>query len=332
MAKIGVFGAGTWGVALTRMLAKSGHEVQLWSAIKSELDALRDKGEQPNLPGVDIPENISYTEDLETICQGKDILLNVVSSPYVRSTFEKAAPYIRKNQLIVNASKGIEPDSLLTLTEVIGEAVGKPVKLAALAGPTHAEEVARDLPTTIVATSQAPGAAEFVQQVFSNPVMRVYTNDDILGTELCGALKNVIALAAGISDGLGYGDNAKAGIITRGLTEMRRLGEAMGAQAETFWGLAGVGDLIVTATSRHSRNNRCGHMIGEGLSVEEAVKQVGQVVEGLNALPAALKLADKYRVDMPITRSLGAIVQQGISPGEAVKALMERDKKREDLD
>ena len=332
MAKIGVFGAGTWGVALTRMLAKSGHQVQLWSAIKSELDALRDKGEQPNLPGVDIPREIAYTEDLKTICQGKDILLNVVSSPYVRATFEKAAPYIRKGQLIVNASKGIEPESLLTLTEVIGQAVGKPVKLAALAGPTHAEEVARDLPTTIVATSQEDGVADLVQQVFSNPVMRVYTNDDILGTELGGALKNVIALAAGISDGLGFGDNAKAGLITRGLTEMRRLGEAMGAQAETFWGLAGVGDLIVTATSQHSRNNRCGHMIGEGLSVEEAVKQVGQVVEGLNALPAAMKLADKYQVDMPITRSLDAIVNRGISAREAVKALMERDKKREDID
>lgn len=332
MAKIGVFGAGTWGVALARMLVKNGHRVQLWSAIKSELDAIRETGEQPNLPGVDIPRELELTEDLESLCRGKDLLLNVVSSPYVRETFRRATAYIPKDQLIVNASKGIEADSLLTLCDVIRQEAGEGVTVAVLSGPTHAEEVARDLPTTIVAACENWDAARQVQEIFTNPLMRVYTNDDVLGTELCGALKNVIALAAGVSDGLGFGDNAKAAIITRGLTEMRRLGEKMGAQAETFWGLAGVGDLIVTATSRHSRNNCCGQLMGSGLSVKEAVAQVGQVVEGLNALPAAIRLADQYGVDMPITRGLDSIVNQGAEPREAVRALMERAPRREDED
>ena len=223
----------------------------------------------------------------------------------------------------------IEPDTLFTLTQVIGDELKKDgkhdrIRLVALSGPTHAEEVALDLPTTIVASCEDKEAAACVQKVFMNDVMRVYTNDDVLGVELCGAMKNIIALASGIALGLGYGDNTKAALITRGMYEITRLGRAMGCDEHTFYGLAGIGDLIVTATSEHSRNNRCGHLIGEGMKPEDAVKKVGMVVEGINAIPAALRLQKKYGIEMPLVNAVDAVVNHGADPKETVKELMTR--------
>jgi glycerol-3-phosphate dehydrogenase (NAD(P)+) len=277
-----------------------------------------------------IPPEILFTKDMESVCTGKDILLFAVPSPFVRSTAQKAAPYIRGGQIIVDVAKGIEERTLLTMTQIIAQELkDDSVKLVALSGPTHAEEVARDLPTTIVSACEDEDAAKAVQDIFFNTCMRVYTNGDVLGVELCGAMKNIIALAAGISTGLGYGDNAKAALITRGIAEIARLGEAMGCNPQTFGGLAGIGDLIVTATSIHSRNNRCGMLLGKGVAPDEAVKQVGMVVEGINALPAAMRLAEKYRIEMPIVEAVNAIVNLGAAPMDTVKMLMGRDKKPE---
>ena len=267
--KIGILGAGTWGMALARMLCVSGNDVLVWSAIEKEIDALSSTRVHPNLPGMKIPEELRFTKSVEEVCRDKDILLFAVPSVFVRSTAAKARPYVAEGQIIVDVAKGIEPDTLYTMTEVLADELGreggpKKVHLVALSGPTHAEEVAIDLPTTIVSASPDVAAAQFVQEVFSNSVMRVYTNEDIKGVELSGAMKNVIALGVGISTGLGYGDNARAALITRGIAEIARLGVAMGCNVHTFAGLAGIGDLIVTATSMHSRNNRAGHPHRQG--------------------------------------------------------------------
>ncbi len=331
--KIGVLGAGTWGMALARMLANDDYEVMVWSAIESEIDELSANRVHKNLPGMVIPESIIFTKMIEEVCTDKEILLFAVPSVFVRSTSEKARPYIPDGQIIVDVAKGIEAATLFTMSQVIGDVLNDGahdhVKIVALSGPTHAEEVAKDMPTTIVSACKDEAAAKKVQDIFMNTCMRVYTNDDVLGIELCGALKNIIALASGISTGLGNGDNAKAAIITRGMVEMTRLGLAMGARQETFTGLAGVGDLIVTATSMHSRNNRCGILIGQGVKPAEAVKQVGMVVEGVNALPAAMRLIEKYKIEMPITQMVNAIVNEEIDPRSAISALMQRDKKNE---
>ena len=331
--KIGVLGAGTWGMALARMLANDDKEVMVWSAIEKEIDDMSATRTHKNLPGMVIPESIVFTKKIEDVCKDKDILLFAVPSVYVRGTARNAAPYIEDGQIIVDVAKGIEPGTLFTMSQVIEDELNdgkhEHVKVVALSGPTHAEEVARDLPTTIVSACKDKDAAKAVQDIFTNTCMRVYTNEDVLGIELCGALKNIIALAAGISTGLGYGDNAKAAIITRGMVEMTRLGLKMGARQETFAGLAGIGDLIVTATSMHSRNNRCGMLIGQGVKPKEAVKQVGMVVEGVNALPAAMALIEKYQVEMPITAMVNAIVNEKVDPLSAVGALMSRDKKNE---
>ena len=330
MKKIGVLGAGTWGVALARMLAKSGNQVMIWSALEQEIDNLSATGQHPNLPGMDLPETIAYTKDIQTVCEGMDILLFAVPSPFVRSTTRKAAPFISDGQVIVDVAKGIEADTLFTMTQIIADELKNPnVKLVALSGPTHAEEVAKDLPTTIVSASEDAAAADLVQEVFTTGCMRVYTNDDVHGVELSGALKNVIALAAGIATGLGCGDNAKAALITRGIAEISRLGIAMGCREQTFGGLAGIGDLIVTATSMHSRNNRCGMLIGQGVPVEEATRQVGMVVEGLNALPAAMRLAQQYQVEMPIVETVDAVVSGKAAVTDAVHLLMTRGQKSE---
>ena len=286
---IGVLGAGTWGMALARMLTVSGNDVQVWSAIEAEVDNLSTTRVHPNLPGMVIPQELRFTKSIEEVCTGKDVLLFAVPSVFVRATAAKARPYIRSGQIIVDVAKGIEPDTLYTMTEILADELShengpRAVRLVALSGPTHAEEVALDLPTTIVSASPDLEAAEVVQEVFSNTCMRVYTNTDIKGVELSGAMKNVIALGVGISTGLGYGDNARAALITRGIAEIARLGVAMGCNVQTFAGLAGIGDLIVTATSMHSRNNRAGILIGKGESPEQAVKEVGMVVEGINAL------------------------------------------------
>ncbi|MBE5766985.1 MAG: NAD(P)-dependent glycerol-3-phosphate dehydrogenase [Clostridiales bacterium] len=333
MGTIGILGAGTWGMALARMLHNSGKTVTVWSAIEREIDELSEKRVHPNLPGMNIPDGIRFTKQLQEACSGKDILLFAVPSVFVRSTAEKAAAYIPDGQIVVDVAKGIEPDTLLTMTGVIGDVlkkVGKTnVKLVALSGPTHAEEVAQDLPTTIVSACDDIKAAEFVQDIFMNTCMRVYTNSDVLGVELCGAMKNIIALSSGVSLGLGYGDNTKAALITRGMAEITRLGLAMGCREQTFAGLAGIGDLIVTATSVHSRNNRAGQLIGQGYTPEEAIKKVGMVVEGINAIPAAMQLAAMYNVEMPIVSAVHSVVSGKITPADAVKNLMRRDKKDE---
>ena len=330
MSRIGVLGAGTWGMALARMLCNNGHSVCVWSALKREVEAFSATRRHPNLPGMEIPGAISFTEDIGEVCKERDILLFAVPSPFVRSTARQAAPYIPDHQIIVDVAKGIEADTLLTMTGIIAQELNNPtVKLVALSGPTHAEEVAKDLPTTIVSACEDQNVAELVQNVFWGTCMRVYTNDDVLGVELCGAVKNVIALAAGIATGLGYGDNAKAALITRGMAEISRLGIAMGCKSETFGGLAGIGDLIVTATSVHSRNNRCGTLIGSGVPVEEAIKQTGMVVEGINALPAVMALKEKYTVEMPIVEAAWQIVKEGVAPKDVVQQLMGRDRKPE---
>ena len=330
MKKIGVLGAGTWGMALARMLCVRGHNVTVWSAIEKEIDEFSVTRKHPNLPGMEIPAEITFTKDIQAVCRDKDILLFAVPSPFVRATARKAAPFIEDGQIIVDVAKGIEADTLYTMTQIIADEIKNPkVRLVALSGPTHAEEVAKDLPTTIVSACEDEAAAELVQEVFSNTCMRVYTNTDVIGVELCGAMKNIMALGSGIALGLGYGDNAKAALITRGMAEITRLGTAMGCDSHTFYGLAGVGDLIVTATSIHSRNNRCGMLLGQGVAPEEAVRQVGMVVEGINALPAAMRLAEMYHVEMPIVTAVNAVVNGSEKPVDAVHKLMTRDQKPE---
>lgn len=330
MINIGVLGAGTWGMALARMLHNNGHRVCVWSALREEVETFSATRRHPNLPGMEIPKGITFTAEISEVCNKQDILLFAVPSPFVRSTARLAAPHIRDNQIIVDVAKGIEAETLLTMTQIIAQEIANPtVKLVALSGPTHAEEVAKDLPTTIVSACEDQQVAEFVQNVFWGTCMRVYTNEDVLGVELCGAVKNVIALASGIASGLGYGDNARAALITRGMAEISRLGVAMGCREQTFGGLAGIGDLIVTATSMHSRNNRCGMLLGQGLPVKEAIEQVGMVVEGINTLPATMALAQKYNVEMPIVEAAYQVVHGDISPKDVVQQLMGRGKKPE---
>ena len=330
MKKIGVLGAGTWGMALARMLCVSGHSVTVWSAIEKEIDEFSVTRRHPNLPGMEIPEELGFTKDIQEVCRDKDVLLFAVPSVFVRGTAKKAAPYITDGQIIVDVAKGIEADTLYTMSQIIADEIKSPkVKIVALSGPTHAEEVAKDLPTTIVSACEDEAAARQVQDIFANSCMRVYTNTDVLGVELCGALKNVMALGSGIALGLGFGDNAKAALITRGMAEIVRLGSAMGCHPQTFYGLAGIGDLIVTATSIHSRNNRCGMLLGQGVSPEEAVKQVGMVVEGIHALNAAMILMEKYNVEMPIVKAVNAVVNQGADARTEVLKLMEREQRPE---
>ena len=325
MHSIGILGAGTWGMALARVLCNAGEQVCVWSAIESEIDSLSASRKHPNLPGMDIPEGITFTKNMETVCTGKDFLLFAVPSVFVRATARKAAPYVPAGQIIIDVAKGIENDTLYTMTQILADEITDPtVRFVALSGPTHAEEVALDLPTTIVSASESMEAAEAVQTLFLHTCIRAYTNQDVLGVELCGAMKNVIALAAGVAAGLGFGDNTKAAIITRGIAEISRLGSAMGCDISTFGGLAGIGDLIVTATSIHSRNNRCGMLLGQGVPAAEAVRQVGMVVEGINALPAAMQMMERYHVEMPIVEAVNAIVYRGAAPMDTVRMLMDR--------
>ncbi len=332
--KIGVLGAGTWGTALARLLAVNGHDVTMWSALPEELKSMATTHRHPNLPGMELPSDMHYNAYIAEICPGRYMLVFAVPSPFVGYTAKKAAKHIPDGQVIVEVAKGIEEKTLMTMSEIIEDELAKVpghenCKVAALSGPTHAEEVARDLPTLIVAASEDEAAAKLVQKIFTNPNFRVYTNNDRRGVELGGAIKNVIALAVGVALGLGYGDNAKAALITRGNAELSRLGVAMGCQASTFAGLSGMGDLIVTCTSMHSRNLHAGMLMGRGMNGEEAKKEVGQVVEGINALPAARKLAKKYKVEMPIVDVVAAIISGELDARNAVASLMGRDLKRE---
>lgn len=324
MASIGILGAGTWGTALARHLHNNGSAVTMWSALEQELDILSCARKHPNLPAV-IPQGIRYTANIAEALKDKDIVVFAVPSVYVRETAKKAKPHMPQGQLIVNAAKGLEEGANRTLTEVLSDELKDPsLRLVALSGPTHAEEVAADLPTAIVAASEREEDAEAVQRVFSNNILRVYTNRDVKGIEVCGALKNVIALAAGIAKGIGLGDNAKAALITRGMVEITRLGCRMGCYPQTFESLAGIGDLIVTCTSEHSRNLRAGFLIGQGHSAGEAAAMVGMVVEGLNTLPSALRLSREYGVELPICEAVGQVVSGNKDPKAALHELMAR--------
>lgn len=329
MAKAGVIGSGSWGTALARVLSKNGHEVTLWSRREEESRMLREERENKSkLPGVKLPDDILCTTDLEQTVEGKDILVLATASPSIRSMAKKMAPYVVAGQLIVDVSKGIEESTLMILTDVIAQEIPQ-CRAAVLSGPSHAEEVGRDIPTTVVAGAKDRETAEYIQNLFMNKVFRVYTSPDMLGIELGGALKNVIALAAGAADGLGCGDNTKAALITRGIAEMSRLGVAMGGHIETFNGLTGIGDLIVTCASMHSRNRRAGILIGQGKTMQEAMDEVKMVVEGVNSAKAAKTLAEKYGIDMPIVQEVNKVLFEDKPAREALADLMLRDKKIE---
>ena len=326
MKKIGVLGAGSWGTALTWLLTNNGHEVTLWSIMEDEVEMLRTKREHTSkLPGVKLQDSIQLTSNLEEAMTDKDVLVLAVPSPFTRSTAQKMAPYLKKGQIVVNVAKGVEEHTLMTLSQIIEEELPE-ANVAVLSGPSHAEEVGKGLPTTCVVGARTRQTAEYLQEIFMSPVFRVYTSPDVLGIELGAALKNVIALAAGIADGLGYGDNTKAALITRGVAEISRLGMAMGGKLETFAGLTGIGDLIVTCASMHSRNRRAGILIGKGYSMKEAMDEVQMVVEGVYSAKAGLALAKKYQVSMPIIEAVNEVLFDGKSAKEAVADLMLRDK------
>lgn len=329
MAKIGILGAGSWGTALAILLDNNGHQVQVWSALAEEIQMLNQTHEHSaKLPGVKIPETIFFTEDLEDSVRGKDVVVLAVPSPFTRNTAHKIKDFVEKGQRIVNVAKGIEESTLMTLSEIIEEEIPQ-ADVGVLSGPSHAEEVGRKIPTTCVVTAKTQKTAEYLQSIFMNPVFRVYTTPDILGVELGAALKNVIALAAGTADGLGYGDNTKAALITRGVAEICRLGMKMGARMETFYGLSGMGDLIVTCASVHSRNRRAGFLIGQGRTMQEAMDEVKMVVEGVYSAKAAKRLAEKYQIEMPIVTEICRVLFEDKSAADAVKDLMLRDKKVE---
>ena len=328
MAKITVLGGGTWAIGLTIQLASAGHEVTVWSALESEIEMLSSTHAHINLPGATIPDSVKYTLDDKEAVTDRDILVMAVASSFTRKTAKRLAPLIKEGQIIVDVAKGIEEGTLKTLSEqILDEIPG--ARVVALSGPTHAEEVSRYMPTTIVASSPDKEVAMYIQDVFMTDTLRVYTSSDIKGVELGGSLKNVVALAAGIADGLGYGDNAKAALITRGIAEISRLGVKMGCRPETFSGLTGMGDLIVTCASMHSRNRRCGILLGQGKSLEEAQKEVGMVVEGIYSAKAAIELGKKYDVSLPIIEQVNLILFEGKDAGTAVKELMLREKKDE---
>ena len=331
MAEIGVLGSGTWGTALTIHLAKCGHEVTLWSAFQEEIAALSETYRHKNLPGAVIPETVQFTSDTEKACSGMDLLILAVPSIFTRETAVKMRPYVREGQIIVNVAKGIEENSLKTQTEITEEELPM-AEVAALSGPSHAEEVSIGMPTAVVAAAHNRKTAMYIQELFMNPRFRVYISPDMKGVEIGGSLKNVIALAAGMADGLGYGDNTMAALITRGITEMARLGKAMGSSPVTFYGLTGLGDLIVTCESRHSRNRRAGVLIGQGKTAKEAMDEVQMVVEGVYSAKAGRQLAERYGVEMPIVEEVNRILFEGKSAADAVSDLMCRDKTTEHPD
>lgn len=329
MRKVGIIGAGSWGTALAKNLANNGHQVTIWSIMEDEIKMLQEHREHlDKLPGVKLPEDMLFTCDMETAVVGQDLLVLAVPSIFTRSTAKAMAPYVTEGQVIVCVAKGIEDDTLMTITEVVEDEIPM-ADVCVLCGPSHAEEVGIGLPTTVVAGAKTRKTAELVQDTFMNETFRVYTSPDVLGMELGGSLKNVIALAAGMADGLGYGDNTKAALITRGISEVSRLAVAMGAKPETLNGLTGIGDLIVTCQSKHSRNRKAGMLMGQGMTMDEATKEVKMVVEGIYSAKAALALAKKYYVTMPIIEQVNLVLFENKSVQEAVADLMVRDKRAE---
>ena len=324
MKKVSVIGAGSWGSALAVLLANNGHEVTLWTHDPHEIEMLSTKREQvEKLPGVKLPDNIMIEADLKTALTDEDVVVMAVPSPVVRMVAKQMSPFIKDGQIIVNVAKGIEDVTYKTLSDIIEEEIPN-AEVCVLSGPSHAEEVGRGIPTTVVVGAKNKETAEMLQDVFMNKVFRVYTSSDIVG-----ALKNVIALAAGTVDGLGYGDNTKAALMTRGIAELTRLGEALGGKPETFSGLTGVGDLIVTCTSVHSRNRKAGYLMGKGMTAEEAMKEVKMVVEGVYSAKAALGLAKKCNVAVPIVEAVNRVLFENADPKEEVSNLLLRERKQE---
>ena len=327
--RISVIGSGGWGTAIAKLLCENGHDVTLWSWKKEESEAIcRYRENKEFLPGVILPDTIHYTWDAKTAVQNQDLIVLSLPSHAIRSTLKGMASFIPENQPVVNLSKGLEDDSLKRLSEVISEELPT-ARVAVLSGPSHAEEVGKGIPTTVVASSQDHALCLMIQDAFISPVFRVYTNPDIIGVELGGAMKNVIALCAGVIDGMGFGDNTKAAMMTRGMVEIRRLGLAMGGLESTFNGLTGFGDLIVTCTSAHSRNHRAGVLIGQGKTPKEAIEEVHMVVEGVRAAKAGYLLAQKLGVEMPIVTNAYQMLFENKSPKQAIYELMTRTKKTE---
>ena len=331
MAKISVIGSGGWGIALTILLHKNGHDLTIWSFDKKEAEELKKtRQNKTKLPNILLPEDVKVTDDLREAVDDKDILILAVPSKAIRSVSKSLKNIIKDNQIVVNVAKGLEEDTLETMTDIIEEELkGKKTQVAVLSGPSHAEEVGKGIPTTCVVSAHNKELTLYLQNIFMNPSFRVYTSPDMLGVEIGGALKNVIALAAGIADGLNYGDNTKAALITRGIKEIASLGVAMGGEQSTFYGLTGLGDLIVTCASMHSRNRRAGILLGQGKTLNEAIKEVNMVVEGVYSAKSALMAAKKYNVEIPIIEQVNAVLFENKNAAEAVNELMIRDKKLE---
>ena len=331
MAKISVIGSGGWGIALTILLHKNRHDLTIWSFDKREAEELKTTREnKTKLPNILLPEDIKVTDDLKEAVDNKDVLILAVPSKAIRSVSKSLKDIIKDNQIIVNVAKGLEEDTLKTMTDIIEEELkGKNPQVAVLSGPSHAEEVGKGIPTTCVVSAHNKELTLYLQNIFMNPSFRVYTSPDMLGVEIGGALKNVIALAAGIADGLNYGDNTKAALITRGIKEISLLGVAMGGEQSTFYGLTGLGDLIVTCASMHSRNRTAGILLGQGKTLDEAIKEVNMVVEGVYSAKSALMAAKKYNVEIPIIEQVNAVLFENKNAAEAVNELMIRDKKLE---
>lgn len=327
--RIGVLGGGSWGTALAILLANKNYDVDIWMRGKDQIDQIKKTGYNKRyLPQALFPKDLDVSDDIEKTIRDKDIVLISVPTHGVRQVLNIAKEFIKKDQIIVNVAKGIENDSLLRISQIVGEILPEN-KYAVLSGPSHAEEVSKNMATTVVSASEDKNVAEYIQDVFITPKFRVYTNPDVIGVELGGSLKNVIALGAGISDGLKFGDNTKAAIMTRGIFEMSKLGVALGARSETFSGLSGVGDLIVTCTSMHSRNRRAGILIGEGNKIEDAIEEVGMVVEGMKTTKSAHKLGKKHGIEMPITSELYNLLYNQADVKRSVSNLMLREKKHE---
>ena len=308
MADVAIIGAGSWGIALAKVLHTNGNKVTVWSIVEDEITMLKEKHEHAQkLPGVKLPEDMEFTTDLESAVSGKAYLILAVPSVFTRSTAKSMAPFVKEGQIIVCVAKGIEEETLMPLTDIVEQEIPQ-AEVAVMCGPSHAEEVGIGLPTTVVAGAKKRAVAEEIQDIFMNNVFRVYTSPDVLGMELGGSLKNVIALAAGMADGLGYGDNTKAALITRGMFEMNKLAVTMGAKQETLNGLTGIGDLIVTCESKHSRNRKAGMLIGQGYTMQQAMDEVKMVVEGVYSAKAAIALAQKYGVDMPIIEEVNKVL------------------------
>ncbi|MGG3624071.1 NAD(P)H-dependent glycerol-3-phosphate dehydrogenase [Bacillus gobiensis] len=332
MKTISMLGAGSWGTALSAVLADNGHQVQLWGHRQELVDQINDKKENSKyLPGIKLSSQINATTDLKKAVENSDAVIVAVPTKAIREVLKKLIPHMQKGLPFVHVSKGIEPDSLLRISEMMEEELPDHLRdaIIVLSGPSHAEEVGLRQPTTVTVSSKDLSQARKIQDLFMNQNFRVYTNPDIVGVEIGGALKNVIALATGVTNGLGYGDNAKAALITRGLAEIARIGTAIGANPLTFSGLTGIGDLIVTCTSVHSRNLRAGNLLGKGYKLEDVLEQMGMVVEGVRTTRAAFQLSQKMNVKMPITEALYGVLFNGRNVNDAVESLMARGRTHE---